>query len=144
MLFDLHQGSMIVWKNDEKLGVMQSAELSGPFCWAVEILYHDRTRARIESAPLPNNTTEEELAATQDYLRRLRRVRLRLPLTATDDAECEAGEAAAAEAEAADDYTEACGRGRARTSTRVESAPAPASSRWTMNCTRSEVLRLFF
>ena len=34
-LLDLDQGSMTVWKNDEKLGVIQVEGLSGEFCWAV-------------------------------------------------------------------------------------------------------------
>ena len=33
MLLDLEQGSMTVWKDDVKLGVMQSEGLSGPLCW---------------------------------------------------------------------------------------------------------------
>ena len=36
MLLDLDQGSMTVWKNDVKLGVMVAEGLSGPLCWAVE------------------------------------------------------------------------------------------------------------
>ena len=50
MLLDLDQGSMTVWKNGEKLGMMQAEGLSGPLCWAVEM---SRGSARIESAPLP-------------------------------------------------------------------------------------------
>ena len=50
MLLDLDQGSMTVWKNDEKLGVMVAEGLSGPYCWAVDLY---RSSARIESAPLP-------------------------------------------------------------------------------------------
>ena len=52
---------MTVWKNDEKLGVMQAEGLSGPLCWAVE-MGGQGTRARIESAPAPTSPTEEELA----------------------------------------------------------------------------------
>ena len=33
MLLDLDQGSMTLWKNDVKLGVMQAEGLSGPLCW---------------------------------------------------------------------------------------------------------------
>ena len=33
MLLDLDQGSMTIWKNDVKLGVMQAEGLSGPLCW---------------------------------------------------------------------------------------------------------------
>ena len=60
MLLDLDQGSMTVWKNDEKLGVMVAEGLSGPLCWAVEMYYHGNS-ARIESAPAPASPTEEEL-----------------------------------------------------------------------------------
>ena len=35
VLLDLDQGSMTVWKNDEKLGVMIAEGLTGPLCWAV-------------------------------------------------------------------------------------------------------------
>ena len=34
MLLDLDRGSMTVWKNDVKLGVMQAEGLSGPLCWS--------------------------------------------------------------------------------------------------------------
>ena len=34
MLLDLDQGSMTVWKNGVKLGVMQAGGLRGPLCWA--------------------------------------------------------------------------------------------------------------
>ena len=46
MLLDLDQGSMTVWKNDEKLGVMQAEGLSGPYCWAAD--RYDGDSARIE------------------------------------------------------------------------------------------------
>ena len=51
MLLDLDQGSMAVWKNDEKLGVMQAEELSGPLCWAVS-MFSVSDSARGESSPL--------------------------------------------------------------------------------------------
>ena len=51
MLLDLDQGSMTVWKNDERLGVMVAEGLSGPSCWVVSLYRGDS--ARIESAPLP-------------------------------------------------------------------------------------------
>ena len=44
------------------LGVMVAEGLAGPLCWAVE-LYERGEGARIESAPTPASTTEEELAA---------------------------------------------------------------------------------
>ena len=37
MLLDLDQGSMTVWKNDIKLGVMVAEGLSGPLCWAISM-----------------------------------------------------------------------------------------------------------
>ena len=68
MLLDLDQGSMTVWKNDEKLGVMVAEGLSGPLCWAVEAIDPTGGRgesARIESAPAPASPTAEELAAAK-------------------------------------------------------------------------------
>ena len=64
---DLDQGSMTVWKNDEKLGVMQAERVGGPLCWAVS-LYHQGYRARIESAPAPLSPTKEELAAAKAWV----------------------------------------------------------------------------
>ena len=50
MLLDLDQGSMSVWKNGERLGVMQAEGLTGPLCWAVSLF---EGSARIGSAALP-------------------------------------------------------------------------------------------
>ena len=61
MLLDLDQGSMTVWKNDVRLGVMQAQGLRGPLCWAVVL---GSSHARIESAAAPSSPTEEELAAS--------------------------------------------------------------------------------
>ena len=47
MLLDLDQGSMTVYKDGEKLGVMQP---EGLLCWAVSIAGHYDS-ARIESTP---------------------------------------------------------------------------------------------
>ena len=63
MLLDLNQGSMIVWKNDVKLGVMQAEGLNGPFCWAAKTFERS---ARIQSAPAPPSPTEEERAAANE------------------------------------------------------------------------------
>ena len=52
MLLDLDQGSMSVWKNGERLGVMQAAGLTGPLCWAAATAMQGDS-ARIESAPIP-------------------------------------------------------------------------------------------
>ena len=97
MLLDLDQGSMTVWKNDVKLGVMAAKGLSGPYCWAVS-LWDLGSGARMETAPAPASSTEEELAAAKVWQRRNW---LGLPSTATD-AKCEAAEAAAVAS--ADDY----------------------------------------
>ena len=99
MLLDLDQGSMTVWKNDVRLGVMQAEGLVGPLCWAVS-LDDGGDSARSESTPAPDSPTEEELAAAKEFMRQQRRLDLGLPLAATD-AECEAREQAEAEA---DDY----------------------------------------
>jgi hypothetical protein len=52
MLLDLDQGSMSIWKNGERLGVMQAEGLTGPLCWAA-VLAGQGDSARIESAPIP-------------------------------------------------------------------------------------------
>ena len=62
MLLDLDQGSMTVWKNNERLGVMQAEGLTGPLCWAVSLVLPGSS-ARIGSAPALASPTEEELAA---------------------------------------------------------------------------------
>ena len=62
MLLDLDQGSMTVWKNGVKLGVMQAEGLVGPLCWAVSVV-DPGSSARIESAPVPPSPTEELAAA---------------------------------------------------------------------------------
>ena len=64
MLLDLDQGSMTVYKNGLKLGVMVAEGLSGPLCWAAS-LYDAGGSTRIESAPAPASPTAEELAAAR-------------------------------------------------------------------------------
>ena len=66
MLLDLDQGSMTVWKGDEKLGVMVAEGLTGPLCWGVS-LYSPPDSARIESAPAPPSPTVEELTAAKAW-----------------------------------------------------------------------------
>jgi hypothetical protein len=51
MLLDLDQGSMTVYKNDERLGVMATG-LSGTYCWGVGLVVPGNS-VRIEPAPLP-------------------------------------------------------------------------------------------
>ena len=58
MLLDLDQGSMTVWKNDERLGVMLAEGLRGPLCWAAS-MFHQDDSARIESAAVPAATSED-------------------------------------------------------------------------------------
>jgi hypothetical protein len=60
MLLDLDQGTMTVYKNDERLGVMATG-LSGEYSWAVSLAWLG-TSARIESAPAPASPTATELA----------------------------------------------------------------------------------
>ena len=52
MLLDLDQGSMTVYKNDERLGVMATG-LSGEYSWAVS-LYKQGDSVRIEAAATPS------------------------------------------------------------------------------------------
>ena len=66
LLLDLDQGSMTVYKNDERLGVMATG-LSGEYSWAVT-LYKQDSSARIESAPAPASPTVEELAQAVAYI----------------------------------------------------------------------------
>ena len=66
MLLNLDQGSMTIWKNDVKLGVMQVEGLSGPYCWAVSLFGQDDSM-RIDSVPAPPPPTEEELAAAKAW-----------------------------------------------------------------------------
>ena len=51
LLLDLDQGSMTVYKNDERLGVMATG-LSGEYSWAVS-LRQQGSSTRIEPATLP-------------------------------------------------------------------------------------------
>jgi hypothetical protein len=51
MLLDLDQGTMTVYKNDERLGVMATG-LSGEYCWAVSLHYVGYS-ARVDAAALP-------------------------------------------------------------------------------------------
>jgi hypothetical protein len=52
MLLDLDQGTMTVYKNDERLGVMATG-LSGEYSWAVALDSAAAHSARIEAAALP-------------------------------------------------------------------------------------------
>ena len=65
LLLDLDQGSMTVYKNDERLGVMATG-LSGEYCWAVSLCMRG-TGVRIEPAPAPDSPTAEELAQAVAY-----------------------------------------------------------------------------
>ena len=64
MLLDLDQGSMTVWKNDVKLGVMAAEGMRGPLCWAAT-MYRSSESVRIDSAVAPPSLTEEELLAVK-------------------------------------------------------------------------------
>ena len=66
MLLDLDQGSMTVYKNDERLGLMATG-LSGEYSWAAELCYQG-TSARMEAAPAPGSPTAEELAQAIAYI----------------------------------------------------------------------------
>ena len=66
LLLDLDQGSMTVYKNDERLGVMATG-LSGEYSWAVSLRWQGES-ARIESAPAPASPTVEELAQAVAYI----------------------------------------------------------------------------
>jgi hypothetical protein len=65
LLLDLDQGSMTVYKNDERLGVMATG-LSGEYNWAVGLRWQGGS-TRIESAPAPASPTATELAQAVAY-----------------------------------------------------------------------------
>jgi hypothetical protein len=65
MLLDLDQGSMTVYRNDERLGVMATG-LTGEYSWAVTLESEDDS-ARIDAAPAPASPTTEELAQAVAY-----------------------------------------------------------------------------
>jgi hypothetical protein len=71
LLLDLDQGTMTVYKNDERLGVM-ATELSGEYSWAVSaspvLLTTTGSSARIGAAPAPASPTAEELAQAVAYI----------------------------------------------------------------------------
>ena len=61
LLLDLEQGSMTVFKNGLKLGVMQDSGLRGEYVWAVEMLARDSVRIDRGIAPLSPSRTELEV-----------------------------------------------------------------------------------
>jgi hypothetical protein len=65
MLLDLDQGSMTVYKNDERLGVMATG-LSGEYSWAVG-LCRQTNITRIDATAAPASPTAEELAQAVAY-----------------------------------------------------------------------------
>eukprot|EP01046_Picozoa_sp_COSAG06_P043069 COSAG06_NODE_5589_length_3379_cov_115.159451_1_plen_305_part_00 len=65
MLLDLDQGTMTVYKNDERLGVMATG-LSDEYCWAVAL--YTGSSARIESAQAPGSPTAEDVAQAVAYI----------------------------------------------------------------------------
>lgn len=67
LLLDLDQGSMTVYKNAVRLGVMQVSGLSGEYCWAVEMATQGNA-VRIESAPAPESPAALELTAAAAWI----------------------------------------------------------------------------
>jgi hypothetical protein len=63
LLLDLDQGTMTVYKNDERLGVM-ATDLSGEYSWAVSLLWQCTT-ARIDAAEAPASPTVEAAEVAQ-------------------------------------------------------------------------------
>eukprot|EP01046_Picozoa_sp_COSAG06_P034048 COSAG06_NODE_3529_length_5226_cov_6.215526_3_plen_305_part_00 len=66
LLLDLDQGTMTVYKNDERLGVMATG-LSGEYSWAV-LLFLSGYSARIDAAEAPASPTATELAQAVAYI----------------------------------------------------------------------------
>jgi hypothetical protein len=66
MLLDLDQGSMTVYKNDERLGVMAAGLSGGEYSWAVSMCIPGNS-ARIESAEAPASPTVDPIAQAKAY-----------------------------------------------------------------------------
>jgi hypothetical protein len=67
MLLDLDQGSMTVYKNDERLGVMETGGLSEEYSWAVSMHLGLGDSMRIEAAAAPTCPSVDELAQEGAY-----------------------------------------------------------------------------
>eukprot|EP01046_Picozoa_sp_COSAG06_P032103 COSAG06_NODE_3183_length_5718_cov_83.394910_4_plen_336_part_00 len=66
LLLDLDQGTMTVYKNDERLGVMATG-LSGEYSWAVSMHLGLGDSMRIEAAAAPTCPSVDELAQEGAY-----------------------------------------------------------------------------
>lgn len=65
LLLDLKAGSLTVYKNEARLGMIISSGLSGEFCWAV-CMYGQGSKVRMEAKPLPSEYEQAAaLAAKQ-------------------------------------------------------------------------------
>jgi hypothetical protein len=63
LLLDLDQGSLTVYRNGERVGIMVAEGLAGEYCWGVSLCL-PQVSARIQSAPAPPSPTADELAGT--------------------------------------------------------------------------------
>lgn len=59
LLLDRSEGSLSIYKNDVRLGMIVPAGLSGEYCWAVS-LYNKDDRVRIEALTPPGLWTQED------------------------------------------------------------------------------------
>ena len=64
LLLDLDQGSMTVYKNNKRLGVMVAEGLTGEFCWAISML-DEGSRVRISSGPMPRSVLTRSILTTK-------------------------------------------------------------------------------
>ena len=71
MLLDLDAGTMALWLNGERLGVMVT-DLSGEYRWTID-LERAGSSASIGSAPMSARPTEEEVAAAATWIAEHRR-----------------------------------------------------------------------
>ena len=67
MLLDLDQGSMTVYKDGDRLGVMVAEGLSGEYCWGVVLGDQQESLSIGAGAAVPPSPTEEELAAAKAW-----------------------------------------------------------------------------
>jgi hypothetical protein len=77
LLLDLKAGSLTVYKNDARLGMITSAGLKGEYCWAI-CMYGQGSRVRIEAKPLPSEFEQAAAMAAkmQSEEQQVRKTRL--------------------------------------------------------------------
>lgn len=71
LLLDLDSGTLAVYKNDQRLGILSTELAGGEYCWAAT-LFAAGSSVRIEKKPLPDHDGEANLAFVQPNTRKRR------------------------------------------------------------------------